>query len=72
MIELLKLNRKSRNQVRRIRIIRHEIHNLVQECDLRTRNLVAAWKDGRVSPADAMVEVERLQSVHSRLLKLLG
>lgn len=72
MIELLKLNRKARIQVRRRRIVRNEFAVLFRVCTERTENLHKSWRDGIISPEVAMHNLDKWQKTHEKLHKIFN
>lgn len=70
IVKLLNLNRKARLQVRRMRLIRHEVMELTHQYTDRIHALVESWRSGRSSASAAMEEIERLEAAIGRLLAL--
>lgn len=70
IVNLLKLNRKARVQVRRMRLIRKELETLTHESVERTRVLVKSWESGELDANDAMKEISRQENTRAKLLQL--
>lgn len=70
IIDLLKLNRKARVQVRRRRILRTEIANISADCNKRLTKLLGLLKAGEIKIEEAIERLEHLQVIISKLQEL--
>lgn len=71
-IRLLRLNRKARVQVRRRRIIRNKVKNIVTSLSERIQNLATACEKDEISKSDAIDEIGQLSSIIATLDHLLN
>ena len=71
MIELLRLNRNARIQVRRRRILNDEINNLVKLFSNRIQMLVKSFDNGEIPAPATLKEIQKLLSAVEDLRTLL-
>lgn len=70
MLKILNLNRKARIQVRRRRIIQNEVQLLIHACSNCIQRVLNSARKGELAAKEAMQELEKLQSTHTKLQNL--
>lgn len=70
MIELLKLNRNARVQLRRRRILRHQTEELLKDCNDLIEKLCDDSTTGKVSPDLALEKIRFLNRIGAEIRKL--
>ncbi len=61
MLDLLKLNRKARTQIRRLRQFRREMESFATKLTDELDTVVCQWRSDRLSPEEGMRRVEQIR-----------